>query len=145
MTAVAFPILVLAAALFGAQFMPGDWYLALKKPSWTPPNWLFGPVWTTLYVMIAAAGWLVWRAGDRGAAIAVWTANIVLNGLWSWLFFGQRLIGAALVDIALIWATIVAFIVLAWPKSRWASLLFLPYLAWVSLATALNFTIWRLN
>ena len=75
----------------------------------------------------------------------MWGVNVVLNAAWSWLFFGQRWIGLALVDIVFIWLTIIAFIVVAWPKNRLASLLFIPYLAWVSLATALNFTIWRMN
>lgn len=145
MAFVVFFALTIAAAAFGALFMPGEWYAALRKPSWTPPNWLFGPVWTVLYLMIATAGWLVWRAGDRSKAIAIWAVNLALNAGWSLLFFGRHAIGLALIDILLIWLTIVAFIILAWARSRPASLLFVPYLAWVSLATALNFAIWRLN
>ena len=106
---------------------------------------MFGPVWTVLYIMIAIAGWMIWRTGDRARVLRVWGIGLVLNALWSWLFFGRHLIGAALIDIVLIWASIVTFIVVAWPRSRAASILFMPYLAWVSLATALNFAIWRLN
>lgn len=145
MAFVVFLALTVAAAAFGALYMPGEWYVALKKPAWTPPNWIFGPVWSALYLMIATAGWLVWRSGHRGRALMFWGANIGFNALWSFLFFGQKAIGLALADIALVWLTIIGFIVTAWPWSRWASLLFVPYLAWVSFASALNFAIWRLN
>lgn len=137
--------LVAATALTGTQFRPGEWYQTLAKPSWTPPNWVFGPVWGSLYIMIALAGWLVWRTGDATLPLAFWAVGLVLNAAWSWLFFGQKMIGAALVDVVAMWCTILAFIVTAWGHSVPASLLFVPYLAWVSLATALNFTIWRLN
>ena len=142
---IVFFALTFAAALFGAQFKPGEWYVALAKPTWTPPSWVFGPVWTLLYIMIAVAGWMVWRQRGFGPALVVWSVGLVLNALWSWLFFGQRLIGMALVDIVALWLTIVAFIAAAYPVSRTASFLFVPYLAWVSFATALNFAIWRLN
>jgi tryptophan-rich sensory protein len=102
-------------------------------------------VWTALYVMIAAAGWLVWRAGERGRALGFWTANVIANGLWSWLFFGLRMPAIAFADILVIWATIVGFIVAAWSRSRTASLLFVPYLVWVSYASALNLAIWQMN
>lgn len=143
-TLALFVAFVGAAAVFGAQFTPGDWYRALVKPSWTPPNWLFAPVWTALYIMIALAGWLVWRAGAR-AALGFWTAQLVLNALWSWIFFGQNLLGVALIDITLLLASIVGFIVCAWGRSPSASLLFVPYLAWVSFASALNAAIFGLN
>lgn len=143
--ALVFAACVAAAALVGSRYMPGEWYLALKKPAWTPPGWVFGPVWGTLYVMIAAAGFLVWRAGGAKVPLAIWGLNLVLNAAWSWLFFGLHRIDLALVDIALVWLTIVGFIIAAWGHSRLASLLFVPYLAWVTLASALNFTIWRLN
>lgn len=145
MALIVFFALTATAALFGAEFLPGDWYRALAKPVWTPPNAVFGPVWTVLYIMIAIAGWLIWQTGDRARVLPVWGIGLLLNALWSWLFFGRHLIGLALMDIVLIWTFIVAFIVLAWPRSRVASFLFMPYLAWVSLATALNFSIWRLN
>jgi len=106
---------------------------------------VFGPVWTVLYIMIAIAGWVVWRAGDRGAALAAWSVALVLNALWSWLFFGRHAIGWALADILALGLAIVIFIVAAWNVSRTASLLFVPYLMWVSYATALNAAIWRLN
>jgi tryptophan-rich sensory protein len=140
-----FVALVAAAALSGGQFRPGAWYAALAKPSWTPPGWLFGPVWAVLYLMIAVAGWLVWRAEGLRAALMVWGVQLALNGAWSWLMFGRQAIGLALIDILAMLAAIIAFIVLAWPVSRPAAGLFVPYLAWVSFATALNATIWRMN
>lgn len=136
---------VAAAASFGAIFKPGPWYAALVKPPWTPPNWVFGPVWTALYVMIAVAGWLVWRSDERGRALRLWIAALVLNAAWSWLFFGQHWIGAALADIVLLLVAIMAFARAAWPVNRLASALFWPYLAWVAYATTLNGAIWVLN
>lgn len=143
---VVFIAIVAAAAITGGQFMPGEWYAQLAKPSWTPPGWLFGPVWTVLYVMIALAGWLVWRDGKRAAIpLALWGAQMVLNAAWSWLFFGLHRPGTALVEILVLLALIAAFALAAWPVSRTASILFVPYALWVSFATALNFAIWRLN
>lgn len=132
-------------ASFGAMFLPGTWYASLAKPSWTPPNWVFGPVWTALYVMIAAAGWLAWRAQGMGRAVAVWAAALVANGLWSWLFFGSHQIAAALADILVLLALILVFIMSTWRSARWAALLFVPYLLWVTYATSLNTGIWLMN
>ena len=134
-----------AAAAFGAVFQPGTWYQGLEKPPWTPPNWLFGPVWAVLYIMIAVSGWLVWREQGFSLVVALWVVQLVLNGAWSWIMFGQHQIGWALADIVFLWIAIIVFAVLAWPVSATASLLFFPYLAWVSYAGALNFAIWRLN
>jgi translocator protein len=140
-----FVLLCVATAASGAIFKPGAWYEALAKPSWTPPNWLFPVVWTLLYIMIAIAGWLVWRMSGFGAAMFFWGLQLVLNGAWSWLFFGQRRMDLAMVDVALLWASIAIFILLAWPVSIWAGLLFVPYLVWVSIAAMLNLTVWRMN
>ena len=142
---IVFLAVVALAAFFGANFEPGDWYQSLTKPDWTPPNWLFGPVWTVLYVLIAVAGWLVWRASGLSSALVVWGIGLVLNGLWSFLMFGQNQIGLALVDISALWLAIATFIVLAWPVSRLAAFLFVPYLLWVSYASALNCALWQLN
>ena len=145
-SAIVIALLVLAAALFGSQFMPGPWYEALEKPSWNPPNWLFGPVWTVLYVMIAIAGWLVWqKRGESRAPVVMWGVQLALNALWSYLFFGAQLPGVAFAEIIVLLASILAFIVVSWRVSRAASLLFVPYAAWVGFASLLNFTIWRLN
>lgn len=136
------------AALTGALFRPGEWYERLKKPSWRPPNKLFAPVWTVLYVMIAVSGWLVWReAGFDGAALplAVYGIQLVLNGIWTPLFFGLHRPDLGMIDIVLVWLSILATIVLFWPVHMLAALLLVPYLAWVTFAAALNFSIWQLN
>ena len=140
-----FAALVVLAAYTGAQFLPGDWYAALNKPTWTPSNWVFPVVWPILYVIIAVAGWLAWRAAGWSPAIIVWGVGLFFNGFWSYLMFGRHEISIALADIALLWLAIVAFIAAAWHVERRASYLYLPYLAWVSFAAALNFAIWRMN
>lgn len=139
-----FALLTLAAAASGAQFMPGAWYAGLAKPSWTPPNWVFPVVWPILYVMIAVAGWRAWLTGAR-AALGPWGAQLVLNGAWSWLMFGQHRIGAALADLALLWIAIAAFVAMTWRPARAAAMLFLPYLAWVTFAGALNWAVLSAN
>nr|WP_283404654.1 TspO/MBR family protein [Roseibium denhamense] len=146
MAAVTFAGLVLAAAATGAIFKPGPWYEELQKPSWTPPNWMFPVVWTCLYIMIGYAGWIIWtNTGQVTAALVFWGLQLVLNGFWSWLFFGLRRMDLALVDVVLLWAAIAGFILAAWPVSTLAALLFLPYLAWVTTAGLLNLTVIRLN
>jgi benzodiazapine receptor len=136
------------AASMGAIFPPGSWYERLAKPSWRPPNWLFAPVWTILYLTIAVSGWLVWRrAGFAGAAfpLAIFALQLVLNAAWTPIFFGLHRPGAAFVEIAVLWASITATIVLFFPIDAFSAWLLVPYLAWVSFAAALNFAIWRLN
>ena len=136
------------AALPGVWFPPGEWYERLKKPAWRPPNRLFAPVWTVLYVMMAIAGWLIWRqAGFVGAgvALAVYALQLVINAAWTPLFFGLRRPDFGLVDIVLLWLSIVATIALFAPISVVAASLLVPYLAWVTFAAALNFALWRLN
>ena len=142
-----FLVMAAAAALVGTQFRPGPWYVALQKPSWTPPNWLFAPVWTVLYVAIAVAGWSVWRSKAVSVTkpILIWLLQLMLNGLWSWLFFGLRRPDLALVDIFALLITIGWFIASAGKISRVAAWLFVPYALWVGFATALNFAIWQLN
>lgn len=142
---VVFLALCFGASFFGAKFRPGEWHAALEKPSWNPPNWLFAPVWTVLYIMIAVAGWLVWQSAPGSSAIWFWAAQLVFNAAWSWLFFGLHRMDLAFFDIVLVWLAIVAFIVAAWPVSTVAALLFVPYLLWVSFAGALNYAIWNLN
>ncbi len=137
--------LVFVAAMSGAIFKPGDWYDDLEKPSWNPPNWAFPVVWTVLYVMIAIAGVWVWRAEGFGVAMAFWGAQLVLNALWSALFFGLRRMDWAFYEVSLLWVSIVGFMVTAWPVSPMAALLFVPYLAWVTTAATLNRTVWRMN
>ena len=136
------------AALTGAWFRPGEWYERLKKPPWRPPNRLFAPVWTVLYLMIAVAGWLIWRkAGLAGAGLplAAYALQLILNAAWTPLFFGLHRPDLGLVDIVLVWVSIIASIVLFYPIHVGAALLLVPYLAWATFATALNFAVWRLN
>jgi len=147
MSLIVFIAMVAAAALVGIQFGPGPWYLALQKPSWTPPNWIFGPVWTALYIAIAIAGWAVWRskAVSITKPILLWLLQLILNGLWSWLFFGLRRPDLALIDITALLITICCFIATAHGASPVAAWLFVPYALWVGFAAALNFAIWQLN
>lgn len=141
-----FVILVVIAAASGAVFQTGPWYEALNKPSWTPPNWLFPVAWTVLYLMIAVAGWMVWKAGGGfNVAVAIWGVGLVLNALWSYIMFGRHDITLALVDVTALWLATAAFIVAAWGIDQRAAYLFMPYLAWVSFAAALNYEVWRLN
>jgi tryptophan-rich sensory protein len=129
----------------------GSWYPTLAKPAFNPPDWLFAPVWTTLYLMIAFAGWRVWRlrgwTGPRGLdpAMLAWALQLALNLCWSFVFFGARMIGAALVEIAVLFVAIVATGWSFWRVDRLAAWLLLPYAAWVGFAAVLNAALWRLN
>jgi len=141
-------LLPFAAAAVGTRFMPGAWYASLAKPAWNPPNWIFGPVWTLLYILMGVAAWLVWRrVGWTGArlALGLFILQLVLNAAWSWLFFGLHRPDLAFVDICALWGLILAVAVLFGRVDRLAAALLVPYLAWVGFATVLNFTIWRLN
>jgi len=141
-------LICFAAATMGGLFMPGEWYASLKKPSWNPPGWVFGPVWTALYTMMAVAAWLVWRHGGWAAQrrpLGLFLAQLVLNAAWTPLFFGLHWPGVAFFEIVLLWLAIAATIAAFRPVSRAAMGLLMPYLAWVSFAAALNFTLWRLN
>jgi tryptophan-rich sensory protein len=124
------------------------WYPALVKPAWTPPDWVFGPVWSALYVLMAVAAWLVWRERTRhsaGPALALYAGQLVVNVAWSWLFFGLRSPGAGLVGIGVLWIAILATVVAFWRPRRLAAWLLMPYLVWVTYAAALNWALWRLN
>lgn len=139
--------LVIAAALFGGQWSAGPWYESLSKPSWTPPNWAFPIAWSILYLMIAVAGWLLWESDipSRETLLWIWAAQLLLNAVWSYIFFGRKQIMLAYVDIVALWTLICVFIVMAWDQSQLIALLFVPYLLWVSYAATLNQAIWRLN
>lgn len=124
------------------------WYAALAKPSWNPPNWLFGPVWTALYIGMAVAAWLVWRQGGVRQArrpLTLFAVQLALNAAWSWIFFGCHMPGAAFVEILALLVAIAATTIAFWTRSTAAGILMLPYLGWVAFASVLNFTIWRLN
>lgn len=140
-----FAALTAAASATGSMFMPGPWYEQLAKPDWTPPSWIFPVAWFTLYVMIALAGWLAWRAQGFGPAVKFWLAQLIFNAAWSAIMFGAHQIGWALVDLIAMWLMIVGFIVSVWPSSRLAAWLFVPYLAWATFAGILNFAVWQLN
>jgi len=122
------------------------WYANLKKPSWTPPNWLFGPVWTILFIAMAIAAWLVWwRVGLTAAPMQLFLLQLLLNVAWSALFFRLRSPGLAFAEIVMLWFAILATSIEFWRAVPAAGWLLLPYLIWVSYATALNYSIWRLN
>ncbi len=144
-TLTPFVAAVLAVSMTGSLFRPGDWYQRLDKPSWTPPGWLFAPAWALLYIAMAVAGWLVWLQAGIGPALVVWTIQLIFNGAWSYVMFGRKQIGAAMLTLCGLWLLVALFAWMAWPISRSASMLFWPYLAWVSFAGALNFSIWRRN
>jgi tryptophan-rich sensory protein len=126
----------------------GNWYQALAKPVWTPPDWVFGPVWTLLYLLMALAAWLVWRRAGWPAAripLAWFALQLALNISWSALFFGLRSPGLAALEIIGLWLAIAATVIAFWGRSTAAALLLLPYLFWTLFALALNFRIWQLN
>jgi tryptophan-rich sensory protein len=143
---ILFLVLVLGGGLvLGFLTTPGEWYAGLAKPSFNPPAWLFGPVWTVLYVLIAIAGWRVWQRDRTGWPMKLWWAQLALNFLWTPVFFGAHQLGLALVVILLMLAAILAFIATAWRLDRVAAWLFVPYAAWVAFASVLNGSIWMLN
>ncbi|MBD3222155.1 tryptophan-rich sensory protein [bacterium] len=138
----------MAAGLIGSRFLPGEWYASLAKPSWNPPDSVFGPVWSTLYVLMGVAAWLVWRkVGFTGApwALGLFLVQLVLNALWSFLFFGAQQPGLAFAEIIVLWLVILATTIGFWRVSVPAGVLLLPYLCWVGFAAVLNHQLWRLN
>ena len=142
---VPFLIAVAAVSATGSLFRPGAWYAALALPSWTPPPWVFAPVWSVLYCAIAIAGWLIWTTPGAKIERLLWGAQLALNGLWSWLFFGLHRVGLALVDLSA-WILVLAILLLrAWISCRPAFWLLGPYLAWVLYAMSLNIGIFLLN
>ncbi|MFC3225700.1 TspO/MBR family protein [Marinibaculum pumilum] len=154
-----FLLLVVGGGLvIGYVTAPGDWYATLAKPAFTPPDWVFAPAWTLLYILIAVAGWRIWRrrpgpadadadAGRQHLSLpaGLWAVQLALNFLWSPAFFAAHQVGLALAIVAALLACILAFIATAWRADRVAALLFLPYAAWTAYATALNAAILALN
>jgi translocator protein len=144
----AFVILCFGVSTLGGRAAASsltDWYPALKKPPWTPPGWVFGPVWTLLYPMIAVAGWLAWREGRSRIGPLLFLLQLALNAAWPWLFFGQRRLDLAFYDVVALCVATLATVVAFWRVSRGASVMLLPYLAWVGFACVLTRAIWRLN
>lgn len=140
--------LTFVAAASGGFIAVGGWYAALIKPSWNPPSWLFGPVWTVLYVLMAVAAWFVWRVGGwlaQRRALVLYLCQWALNALWTPLFFALHRPGMAFAEIVLLGLVLLATTVAFWKVRPLAGLLLIPYVLWVAFATALNFAIWRLN
>jgi translocator protein len=143
---VGFLVITFAAPAVSAFIdMPGAWYVALNKPAWNPPAWLFGPVWTLLYTLMAVAAWLVWKRAGFAKPLMFYFAQLALNAAWTPIFFSAHRLGGALVVIVALWLAILMTWVSFRRVNRTAGWLFVPYLAWVSFATYLNFTLWRLN
>jgi translocator protein len=146
--AVAAAAAVVVVILGGLLTDIGPWYRALKVPAWKPPDWAFGPIWTLIFTLCTISAALAWRAAgehQRLRIIALFVANAVLNLLWSALFFALRQPRLALYEVPVLWLSILVLIVALWPIHRGASLLLLPYLAWVSVASILNVSIVQLN
>ncbi len=144
-------VLLLAVAGLGAaaSVSAGSFYRELARPAWAPPGWVFGPVWTVLYVMMAISAWLVWRErgfrGEGGTALGLFIAQLAANALWSWLFFAWRQGAWAFADIVVLWLVLVATIIAFGRVRPLAGALLLPYLAWVTFAAALCWATWRMN
>lgn len=136
---------IVCGSAIGLVTAPGEWYASLQKPPFNPPNWIFGPVWTILYVLIGIAGWRAWRLERDGVLMVVWLVQMALNFLWSPIFFVAQNPMLALVIVLAMLGTILTFIALAWNRDRTAALLFIPYAAWVSFASLLNASIVWLN
>ena len=142
--------LCFAASAVGAfaSVQAKSFYADLVQPAWAPPAWVFGPVWTLLYALMAIAAWLVWRSGGfqrNGRALWLFIAQLAVNAVWSWLFFASHKGALAFADIVLLWVLIVATLLAFWRVRPIAGALLLPYLVWVSFAAALNFAVWQLN
>jgi tryptophan-rich sensory protein len=139
-----FILIVAGVSVSGMQFQPGEWYAQLVKPGWTPSNWLFPVAWSLLYLQIAVAGWFIYSGGSRPLKI-LWAVQLILNGLWSWIFFGMHSPRLAFVDILAMFICISAIVWLARKVSRVVVWLMTPYLVWVGYASTLNAGIYYLN
>ena len=140
-------VAMLAASALTRPGLQG-WYAALSKPPWTPPPWLFGPVWVCLYAMMGVAADLVWRKRHATATrlpLLLFSAQLLFNVAWAAIFFALRMPGAAFIDIAFLWCLILATLIMFWRRVPASGVLMLPYLAWVAFASVLNFAIWRMN
>ena len=148
---VVFVAVCLGAGGLGAMATTPEidsWYKTIEKPSWNPPDYVFGPVWTTLFVMMAIAAWTIWKQDGfqkTATPLTLFFLQLALNVGWSWIFFGFHQIGWAFAEIIVLWLTIVMTTIAFFRRSKIAGWLMMPYLAWVSFASVLNFTIWRLN
>ncbi len=139
---------IAAAIGSAASIQAGSFYTQLVRPEWAPPPGLFGPVWTVLYALMGIAAWLIWRVGGFLAArtaITLFLVQLVVNALWSWLFFGLHLGALAFADIVLLWVLIIGTLLAFWRIRPLAGALLIPYLLWVSFASVLNYSMWQLN
>jgi tryptophan-rich sensory protein len=144
----AFVIMCFGVSLLGGRVtLPAlaHWYPELAKPAWTPPGWVFGPVWTLLYPMLAVAGWLAWREGRSRGGTLLYLLQLALNAAWPWIFFGERRVGLAFLCAIALFFAILGTLVAFWRVSRGAAILLVPYLGWVGFAVALNAAIWWMN
>lgn len=140
-----FIIATFCAPLLGAAAAPGPWYVALHKPALNPPPWIFGPAWTLLYTLMAVAAWLVWKSVGWRRPLMLYFIQLALNAAWTPIFFGVHALGWALVEIVLLWAAILWTLLSFHRVHQPAGWLLVPYLAWVTFAAFLNFTLWRIN
>lgn len=142
-------LLCLAVGMLGGLASSASidgWYRTIAKPDWTPPDMVFGPVWTLLYIMMAVAAWLVWRSDELvRPALILFFGQLALNLLWTLLFFGARSPGLALIEVVFLWLAVLMTMLAFFARSRLAGWLFVPYLAWVSFAGVLNAAIWWMN
>ena len=141
-------LVVFSAAAVGAMASvdAASFYAQLTRPSWAPPAWLFGPVWSALYALMGVAAWLVWRSpGAKGLALSLFGAQLAANALWSWCFFAWQRGALATADVLILLALIMATGAAFWRTNRWAALLLVPYFLWVGFASVLTWTIWRSN
>jgi tryptophan-rich sensory protein len=138
-------VVVTTGAVIGINNVPGEWYQSLNKPFFNPPNWIFGPVWTALYVMVGIAGARTWLSSRMGGRMQLWGSQMLLNFMWSPIFFGMESPLGALILIVPMLVCVIAFIIMTHSRDRLSMWLFVPYAAWVAFATALNASIVYLN
>jgi translocator protein len=143
------PQAVAAGGAFFTVTGSGSWYQQINRPEWNPPGWVFGPVWTALYIMMGVAFYLVWKSdvakGIKQKAMGLWIAQLIANFFWSFIFFGQQQIGLAFIEIVVLWILILLTIFAFARINKLAAWLLVPYISWVSFAAMLNFAIWQLN
>ncbi len=140
--------LTFGAAWLGSRFLPDPWYQNLSKPTWNPPNSIFAPVWTILYLLMALAAWWIWRSYGVPATLfplTMFVLQLLLNAAWSWLFFGRHRPDLAFLDIIGLWLALLITLLSFWRLAALAGILLIPYLAWVSFAAILNWTVWQMN
>lgn len=145
MALVGLILVTFCAPLAGMFSLPGAWYAALDKPPWNPPPWIFGPAWTLLYTLMAIAAWRVWKHDGWQRPLRLYFFQLLLNAAWTPLFFGAHQLGWALIEIVALWIAILLTLIAFYRVNKAAACLFAPYLAWVTFAAFLNYTLWRLN